>query len=237
MKRRGASAFTLIELLVVVAIIALLIGILLPALGAARMAGQTTVCLTNVRSIGQAATMYANDNEDQIWRGYEWARRPDYNGDEPGWLYEYVQNADRVGECPTNKRKGRYDSESDNMFNTGTELDFDYTMVFRTEGVRLGDAPRAAFLTDPSQYGLNANPPDRQRDGSRLTSFPGLPIFVEESTWWYNDVYEDGLWANQDQITTRHFGGGNVVYLAGHAETFKPTKGDTVTCPGESDPC
>jgi prepilin-type N-terminal cleavage/methylation domain-containing protein/prepilin-type processing-associated H-X9-DG protein len=51
-------AFTLIELLVVVAIIALLIAILLPALGRVRQRAKTTICLTNLRGSGQALQLY-----------------------------------------------------------------------------------------------------------------------------------------------------------------------------------
>ena len=62
--RPTERAFTLIELLVVISIIALLIGILLPALGAARKTARSLVCSSNARSIALANTIYAVDNAD-----------------------------------------------------------------------------------------------------------------------------------------------------------------------------
>ena len=62
MKR--SKGFTLIELLVVVAIIALLVSILLPALGKARELARQAVCMANLRGIGQAIAMYKHGNND-----------------------------------------------------------------------------------------------------------------------------------------------------------------------------
>ena len=78
-------AFTLIELLVVISIIALLIAILLPALGKARESADLSQCLVNHRQVGSGLVSYAVDNKGQF------PMAPNQGGN--GLPYFYVHNA------------------------------------------------------------------------------------------------------------------------------------------------
>lgn len=85
---RGA-AFTLLELLVVTSVVGLLAAVLIPALGEARSAGRSSVCIAALHQAGLGMTMYLDDNDGWFWPYYKDVSGPDggrrwWFGFEPG---------------------------------------------------------------------------------------------------------------------------------------------------------
>jgi len=96
------KAFTLIELLVVIAVIAMLMAVLLPSLRAARMLAQRTVSASNMRQLGVAITLYANDHKGRFPLTMHTS-----TDRKKTWVYTllpYVSDVDKIRICPADPK-------------------------------------------------------------------------------------------------------------------------------------
>ncbi len=158
MKRGVVAAFSMIELLIVIAIIAVLLALLLPALGRMRDTARTTTCASGLRQWGLASLMYRNDHDQHLpregainspdmtdaWynalphyvnaRDYASHYRGESLDDSEGFPNEWIWH------CPTriaNDRK--HSSSGKNAFHYGMNALLNGT---NTYGPNLGEAPR-----------------------------------------------------------------------------------------------
>jgi prepilin-type N-terminal cleavage/methylation domain-containing protein/prepilin-type processing-associated H-X9-DG protein len=117
LKSRARGGFTLIELLVVIAVVAVLAALLLPALSQAKEKGKSARCISNLRQLGMATTLYADDHEDALpWQqrnhwvtpanvvgvlNYTDPAAPNFRTNVYWQLTEYVQRSDAFWHCPS----------------------------------------------------------------------------------------------------------------------------------------
>lgn len=237
---RPLGAFTLIELLVVIAIIAILAGMLLPALSKAKQKAKGIKCLSNLKQMQLCWTMYANDNEGKIILNHLGTDNAWILGNvssSPGWTNRMnIMNGSLFA---YNSSYEIYTCPSDVAFKSGA------TVINRVRSYSMSG--RMSGSADWVYPGL----PIWTKESSINSPGPSQAfVFVDEDKDSIDDGFyavrnpagaNDGFWQNAP--ASRHGNGGILSFADGHAENWRWVENtaaevvglNTTTRPGDRD--
>src|SRR2546421_730451 len=196
--RRGpfTSAFTLVELLVVIGIIAVLIGILLPVMSRAREQAKRTVCLANLRTLGQAMMMYANAQKGWLPNSNPPLTVNDSNATNYVLVTlakEYVR-APAVFHCPSDRDDPPKDiTTAEYNFPNSARTSYDFYSVYwmPESGPKLPRMKQA-----PLAWDINGGDPKANPDQNHGTKGGNVVFADGHAEWQERSLWDGANWPN-----------------------------------------